>query len=178
MGSYTQGNDTYACNSEDCSLSCASPEFGSGVCYGLQQNFLDGTACGGGGKCANGQCKGSSVGKEIGSWISRNKPLVIGIAAGLGGLLLLFILSCLVRCCHRRKQQPRRKQPSWPPPQQQQQQGWYQQPPPPSQQPMRGGPPQGWGVPMQDGGWEGGRWQQGPPPPPTYPILMPSVRYA
>ena len=53
MGSYTQGNDTYACDSFTCSLSCASPEFGPGVCYGLQQNFLDGTTCGGGGRCDN-----------------------------------------------------------------------------------------------------------------------------
>lgn len=53
MGSYTQGNDTYACDDESCTLSCASPEFGPGVCYGLQQNFLDGTPCGGGGQCSN-----------------------------------------------------------------------------------------------------------------------------
>jgi hypothetical protein len=53
MGSYTQGNDTYACDSQGCTISCASPEFGANVCYGLQQNFLDGTECGGGGKCQN-----------------------------------------------------------------------------------------------------------------------------
>ena len=53
MGSYTTNNDTYACNSQDCTLSCASPEFGPGVCYQMQQNFLDGTVCGGGGKCSN-----------------------------------------------------------------------------------------------------------------------------
>ena len=53
MGSYTQGNDTYACDNSNCMLSCASPQFGRGVCYGLQQNFLDGTACTNGGKCQN-----------------------------------------------------------------------------------------------------------------------------
>ena len=53
MGSYTTNNDTHACNSQDCTLSCASPEFGPGVCYSMQQNFLDGTSCGGGGKCSN-----------------------------------------------------------------------------------------------------------------------------
>ena len=53
MGSYTTNNDTYACNSQDCMLSCASPQFGAGVCYSMQQNFLDGTVCGGGGKCRN-----------------------------------------------------------------------------------------------------------------------------
>jgi hypothetical protein len=53
MGSYTSNNDTYACNSQTCSLSCASPEFGPNVCYSMQQNFLDGTPCSGGGKCNN-----------------------------------------------------------------------------------------------------------------------------
>ena len=53
MGSYTTKNDTYACDSQACQLSCASPEFGPGVCYSMQQNFLDGTTCGGGGKCNN-----------------------------------------------------------------------------------------------------------------------------
>lgn len=53
MGSYTQGNDTYACDNSNCMLSCGSPEFGRGVCYGLQQNFLDGTPCTGGGTCQN-----------------------------------------------------------------------------------------------------------------------------
>lgn len=53
MGSFTANNDTYACNSQDCTLSCASPEFGTGVCYSMQQNFLNGTPCGGGGRCNN-----------------------------------------------------------------------------------------------------------------------------
>ena len=53
MGSYTSNNDTYACNSQDCTLSCASPSFGPGTCYSMQQNFLDGTPCGGGGTCSN-----------------------------------------------------------------------------------------------------------------------------
>ena len=53
MGTYTRGNDTHACDSQGCVISCASPEFGYGTCYGLQQNFLDGTECGGGGHCQN-----------------------------------------------------------------------------------------------------------------------------
>ncbi|KAF2806159.1 uncharacterized protein BDZ99DRAFT_422504 [Mytilinidion resinicola] len=104
MGSYTQGNDTYACDANNCQLSCASPEFGSGVCYGLQQNFLDGTPCGGGGKCSNGRCAGSSLGKEVKSWIDGHKAIVIGVAAAVGGLLLLSLLGCLYRCAKRRHQ--------------------------------------------------------------------------
>jgi hypothetical protein len=53
MGYLSQGNDTYACDNSNCMLSCASPKFGRGVCYGLQQNFLDGTGCTGGGTCQN-----------------------------------------------------------------------------------------------------------------------------
>ena len=53
MGSYTQTNDTYACNRQDCMLSCASPDFPANECYSMQQNFLDGTTCGGGGHCSN-----------------------------------------------------------------------------------------------------------------------------
>jgi hypothetical protein len=53
MGSYTQGtNDTYACDNSNCMLSCASPAFEE-TCYGLRQNFLDGTPCGSGGTCQN-----------------------------------------------------------------------------------------------------------------------------
>jgi len=44
-----------------------------------------------------GQCKNGSVGKEIKSWIDEHLTLVIGLAAGLGGLLLI----CTVGCCWR-----------------------------------------------------------------------------
>lgn len=100
MGAYTHGsNDTYACDSSSCSLSCASPQFGPGVCYGLQQNLLDGTPCGGGGHCSNGQCSGSTFGGEVTSWVNDHRNLVIGIACAVGGLILIAFLSCLWRCC-------------------------------------------------------------------------------
>ncbi|MCJ1313284.1 hypothetical protein MMC25_006961 [Agyrium rufum] len=99
MGSYTSNNDTYACDDQGCTLSCASPQFGPGTCYSMQQNFLDGTPCGGGGTCGNGQCKGTSTLKEANQWITHNKPLVIGLAVGVGTLILLLITACLVRRC-------------------------------------------------------------------------------
>jgi hypothetical protein len=105
MGSYTQGNDTYACDNSNCMLSCASPQFGRNVCYGLQQNFLDGTPCTAGGTCQNGQCANGSVGREIKSWIERHMPLVIGLAAGLGGALLLCVVCCCWRSYRRRNKQ-------------------------------------------------------------------------
>jgi len=184
MGSYTTKNDTYACNSQDCTLSCASPEFGPGVCYSMQQNFLDGTVCGGGGKCSNvslvsmtsfpniilnieqGKCKGSSTAKEIGSWIHDNKNLVIGICAGIGGLILLSILSCIVRRC-RRPRRPRRTQPMPPP----MQQGWG-----------GGSVPQGaWMSGAQQGrgaGGDGGGSYGWAGYPPHHNYVRPSVRYA
>jgi hypothetical protein len=97
MGSLTSTNDTYACDDETCQLSCAAPEFGPNKCFGMMQNFLDGTTCGGGGKCENGVCKGSSVAKEVQSWINRNKPVVIGIACAMGVLVLLIGFVCIRR---------------------------------------------------------------------------------
>ena len=105
MGSYTQGNDTYACDNSNCMLSCASPEFGANRCYGLQQNFLDGTPCTGGGTCQNGRCTNGSVGREIKSWIDRHLSLVIGLSAGIGGAFILCIFCCCWRSYRRRSKQ-------------------------------------------------------------------------
>lgn len=109
MGTYTMGNDTYACDANSCVISCASPEFGPNVCYGIQQNFLDGTTCGGGGKCSNGNCAGGSVGGAIGDFVNDHRTLVIGVCSGVGGLLLLASLCCLFSCLRRRKSDRRRK---------------------------------------------------------------------
>jgi hypothetical protein len=158
MGSYTQGNDTYACSSSGCQISCASPEFGSNVCYSMQQNFLDGTSCGGGGKCSNGLCNGSTVSKEISSWIDDNKTLVIALASVIGVLFILIVLSC---CFNRYRRRNRVRKAPMPPP------GWpagggtWGRAPPPV---MRGA----------NGGWENGRWKA---PPPVF-MPGPSVRYA
>lgn len=169
MGSYTQGNDTYACSSSGCQISCASPEFGSNVCYKMQQNFLEGTPCGGGGKCELGSCKGSSVGKEITSWISRNKTLVIGLASAIGGLLVLIILSCCVSR-YRRRQRIRAMKNAPPPPGWAGAPGWNMAPAPPHGPPITNRGQHG-----AQGSWENGRWK-----PPTQPPMawQPSVRYA
>ncbi|KAK3622192.1 hypothetical protein LTR56_022347 [Elasticomyces elasticus] len=174
MGSYTQGNDTYACDSSGCTISCASPEFGTGVCYGLQQNFLDGTTCGGGGSCQNGQCKGASVGGQVKSWIDDHKALVIGIAAGIGGLILFSILGCLIRCCKRSRR--RSKAPVAPPmPPPGGWQGWNGRAPPMQQQyyaqPQHAN--QGW----FDQGANSG-YAPPPVPAPAYAPRNSSVRYA
>ncbi|KAI4253709.1 MAG: hypothetical protein L6R42_007476 [Xanthoria sp. 1 TBL-2021] len=169
MGSFTSNNDTYACNSQDCTLSCASPEFGPNVCYSMQQNFLDGTTCGGGGRCSNGQCKGSSTAKEIGSWIQGHRDVVIGVGCGIGGLLLLAILSCCIRRCRRPKRVRSRSPPM--------QQGWVGGPVPQGNGWNHAGGSRSRG---QNGYWPGGPhggWQH-PPPPIPQQYTQPSVRYA
>jgi len=183
MGSYTQGNDTYACDNSNCQLSCASPEFGRGVCYGLQQNFLDGTSCTGGGTCQNGQCANGSVGKEIKSWIDRHLSLVIGLSAGIGGLIILLILCCCWSSYRRRSKQKKyaKKFAGMAPP-----------PPPASSSHRRGhrggGSPNGSGNALVGGAQNQGMWGPNPnhgPPPPQQMVQSPpplytrsSVRYA
>ncbi|PSR90549.1 Metallo-peptidase family M12-domain-containing protein [Coniella lustricola] len=103
MGSMTTNNDTTACGSSGCQISCQSPDFGTNICYQLNQNFLDGTPCGcGGGRCSNGQCEGSNTGDEIQCWIDENKNIVIPVACVVGALLLLSI-ACCVRTILRRR---------------------------------------------------------------------------
>lgn len=156
MGAYTsKANDTYACNSNTCTMSCASPAFGPGTCYGLQQNLLDGTPCGGGGSCTNGICRGSSFGKEVESWISSNKGLVIGIACAVGGLLVLSIFACCINRCRRRRAPKTVAAVSSPPMRQQNQQrrGWDGPPPPP--------PSHGLGMQQQSQPWEYGAGYSG-----------------
>ncbi|KAE8320876.1 Metallo-peptidase family M12-domain-containing protein [Aspergillus sergii] len=97
MGSLLHSNETYACSAygSSCEVVCSSNTFGQ--CYGVNQNFLDGTPCSGGGHCKNGKCDGSSVK----GWIDDHKTLVIGVACGVGGLIVLSILWCLINRCRR-----------------------------------------------------------------------------
>jgi hypothetical protein len=164
MGSLTSDNDTYACNSQTCQLSCASPEFGANTCYSMRQNFLDGTNCGGGGTCNNGACSGSSVGGQISSWIDDNRTLFIALVSSIGGIIVLLILCCCVRAFRRRKGTKRRKVAS---PPMGQRGGWNGPPVPAGYQSQGYGPTspqqQSWGYPH--------------PPPPAYGPRA-SVRYA
>jgi hypothetical protein len=114
------------------------------------------------------------------SWIDDNKPLVIGLSAGIGALLVLAILSCLIRCFRRpRKQQKRHHRPhvsrhtgGW-----NGAQGFDGPMPPPMAQ--RGG--SGWydgGAGQGEGGWRPPAYAAPQPhyPPPSYGFT--SVRYA
>ncbi|KAJ5905613.1 Disintegrin and metalloproteinase domain-containing protein B [Penicillium subrubescens] len=104
MGSLLSTNDTWACSSEmtmnpSCRLVCGTAErlqgYPPNTCFDTYQNFMDGTPCDSGGRCYGGQCKGSSVG----GWIKDHKNLVIGIAVGVGSLIVLTVLFSLVQRC-------------------------------------------------------------------------------
>ncbi|ROW04006.1 hypothetical protein VSDG_00785 [Cytospora chrysosperma] len=154
MGSLTTNNDTSACDSSSCQISCKSPQFGDNVCYTMSQNFLDGTSCEGGGKCNNGNCKGSNTGDEIKTWILDNKNIVIPVACVVGVFVLGAVLCCICTACQRGRRRRRRAQgvPKLPPP------GWANVPPPPPPAMMsRSG-----GMSYPDPGFP----QNVPPPPP------------
>lgn len=115
MGSLTTSNDTYACNEQGCQLSCASPEFGTNMCYTMQQNFLDGTSCQGGGHCSNGVCQGATVGDTILTWIKENPQIFYPVVVIVGLLVLGVILSICISCCRRKRRNKRIPKPTGPP---------------------------------------------------------------
>lgn len=151
MGSLTTNNDTSACDSSSCQISCKSPQFGDNVCYTMSQNFLDGTSCESGGKCNNGNCKGANTGDEIKSWIQDNKNIVIPVACVVGALVVLAVLCCIWTVCRRGRR--RRAMAPKPPP------GWASVPPPPPHAMM-----------SRAGGMEypDPHFPQNVPPPPPY----------
>lgn len=117
--------------------------------------------------CSNGVCQGSTVDGEIVNWIDQNKTLVIGLAAGIGSLIVLTLLCCIISCFRRRGRA--KKRPMRPPP------GWAGAP-----TSIRYPPGGGWGshIPRPPPVNSSGRWgKKGDPPPPVY-LAGPSVRYA
>lgn len=107
MGSLSSDNDTQSCDSSGCQISCSSASFGNNVCYTLNQNFLDGTPCQGGGQCSNGACKGSSTTEEVKSWIEDNKRIVIPVASVVGLLIIMAVFSCIISAIRRSRARKR-----------------------------------------------------------------------
>ena len=127
VGEMGAANDTGACPTEDtlCQVACTMPDRGSG-CVLYNQNFLDGTPCGSNGRCQDGTCEGNSTLGQIGNWFDRNQNIWIPIAAVLGGLLVIAILSCIWSSCRRRRRAAARAKaaPPPPPPQMNQANSW------------------------------------------------------
>ncbi|KAH7040148.1 fungal ADAM-like protein [Microdochium trichocladiopsis] len=107
VGAMLTNNDTYACNSQGCRVSCQSPELGQNTfgqtCVVMQQYFLDGTPCDGGGKCNRGQCQGSDGFRSFLQLLRDNQNIVIPVCSVVGGLLVIAILSCCWSSCRRRR---------------------------------------------------------------------------
>ncbi|KAI8634224.1 zinc metalloprotease mde10 [Xylariaceae sp. FL1651] len=103
VGSVTNNNDTTACDSQTCMVRCASSRLGPNACYDMQQYFLDGTPCDGGGHCNNGKCVGASVGDQVATFFRDNKDIIIPVASAVGGLVLIAIASCCFTCIRRRR---------------------------------------------------------------------------
>ncbi|KAG6256070.1 hypothetical protein E4U24_006154 [Claviceps purpurea] len=156
--SLTGRNNTKACPETDCMLACTSPDLGPNQCMSYNQNFVDGTSCGGGGHCTNGACEGSSTVKEIGQWIDNHKAIFIPIVVVVGCLVLFALLSCLVssirRSLHRRRIQRKPQNPDVS-----------------SDSFGSGGSRQPWGgaPPYQQGPGTGGPWMQQQQQQPIYP---------
>ncbi len=142
---------TTSCSSSGCVLSCHSPKLGPEQCYVLQQYFLDGTPCEGGGRCSNGNCQGSSLTQQILDWITNNKQISIPVFCVVGGLLLLALISCCWNCFTRRSRRRR----AVPPP-----------------------PPRGWGGNPYYGAGGAGGGRSGPGGGGGPPPMRPSPSYA
>ncbi|KJZ75042.1 hypothetical protein HIM_05528 [Hirsutella minnesotensis 3608] len=111
-------NGTKACPGSSCLLACTSDGMDYGQCFTMNQYFLDGTDCGGGGKCANGSCKGASTFKEIGQWIEEHKTIFIPVVTVVGAIIVILILLSIIsriRACMRRRKVAQRMQ-GWPAP--------------------------------------------------------------
>ncbi|KAL1901385.1 hypothetical protein Sste5346_001790 [Sporothrix stenoceras] len=129
MGSLTTGNDTYACSSQGCQLSCASPEFGANTCLSMNQNFLDGTPCQGGGHCSNGDCQDVSLSKEIAELFRSNLDIVIPVSVVVGILVFLALSGCVYSIAKRRRRRRHLRELARmgmpPPPVQPRSPGWF-----------------------------------------------------
>lgn len=85
-----------SCDNNSCNLRCSIDWYGSAsYCVTMDQSVLDGSPCDGG-LCENGQCR-----QDESSWIDEHRSLVIGLAAGIGGALILAIIFCIICCCRR-----------------------------------------------------------------------------
>ncbi|KAI8059505.1 Metallo-peptidase family M12-domain-containing protein [Gongronella butleri] len=99
----TSMNITKACSgftgAGSCQMTCANPQ-GFASCYQFTGNFLDGTTCGVGGTCKNGDCNLDNFGSNIGTWVNQHLYIVIPVAAVVGLLFLYCVARC---CCYRRR---------------------------------------------------------------------------
>jgi hypothetical protein len=124
-----------------------------------------------------GNCNGN-FGGEVKDWFERHKTLVIGVAAGVGGLIVLCIFMCCWRSYRRRRNRKAYAAkmggapPMYPGPPPQQRSDRRGRGPPPPQPPMG----QGW-APQGQNQWAP-QTGHGPPIPTPPPLHQRPMRYA
>ncbi|OZJ06254.1 hypothetical protein BZG36_00797 [Bifiguratus adelaidae] len=87
-------NITQACSfstSNSCQLGCADPSNPSN-CIMLSGSFIDGTTCGYGGNCYQGNCQSGGALATMDAWIAQNKQYSIPIILAFCLLVILLIL--------------------------------------------------------------------------------------
>jgi len=80
-----------------CSITCNDPTRSSG-CVILDQSFRDGTSCGYGGRCNNGECSTGNALDTAKSWYTQNLRISIPVTIVVGIIVLLIIYG-IIRCC-------------------------------------------------------------------------------
>ncbi|GAA6062534.1 hypothetical protein JCM10212_004300 [Sporobolomyces blumeae] len=83
--------------SQGCSIVCNDPSSRSS-CVILDQSFRDGTSCGYGGRCENGECQTGSALDTAKGWYRENLRIAIPVTIVVG-IIVLLILFALIRCC-------------------------------------------------------------------------------
>lgn len=97
-----------ASNANSCQLTCQSPN-SVNSCLILQQPFIDGTSCGYGGRCENGECKSGSWQNTFRSLYTDNLRISIPVTIVVSIIVLLIVFAIVRRCCcGGRRQRPTR----------------------------------------------------------------------
>lgn len=101
-------NGIKACGGDDtCLLTCSSPVLKNGTCFRFNYNLIDGTACGGGGRCQSGVCEGGSTWGRITEWFKTHQKIAIPVGCVVGALILISLFSCIWSHCKRRRMRKR-----------------------------------------------------------------------
>ncbi|KAB5593007.1 Reprolysin family zinc metalloprotease [Ceratobasidium theobromae] len=115
-------NLTKACpsrNDRSCQVSCQDPRTPN-QCILLQTNLVDGSPCGYGGTCSNGNCQSGSALDTAKAWYTSNLQISIPVTVVVGIIVLSILWAlgrCVARCCAGRKQQQQQQRiSSWVPP--------------------------------------------------------------
>ncbi|KAA1468447.1 hypothetical protein DENSPDRAFT_814694 [Dentipellis sp. KUC8613] len=103
-------------NDKSCKVSCQDPS-NADRCVVLDSTLVDGSPCGFGGTCQNGNCNPGSLLDTVKSWYKQNLQISIPvtIVAGIVVLIILWGLFVCVRRCCRGDRDVRLTYPSQPP---------------------------------------------------------------